>query len=259
MAVRHRSPNYPGVDLENAIESVTTLYGMVKRGEFTLEDATKAWGYTSASGPVRVRMAALRQFGMLSGKRGENPMLSRIGLTFVIRNQSSREYQEALRYAAMNPPLFAKAMETKPNASDNALREWLLMDENFSDEGASRFVEVFRNTIRLAALDDNDVISGLTEDESWLESEDTPMVSTPTNTEHEPISTLVQEAPRLSAEHTRVPLRLLGGSLTVAVELPTSMTERAWEQMISMLNALKPGYVPEADDEHSDRPVASDL
>ena len=203
-------------------------------------------------------MAALRQFGMLEGKKGESPSLSRLGLTFVLRNKSSREYQEALCHAATNPPLFAKAREAKSNASDSALREWLLMDQNFSEEGAGRFVEVFRNTIQLAGMDDIGTISGLEEDESWLESEDAPMAPASTNVDEEPISAPVLEAPRLSMEHTRVPLRLMGGSLTVAVELPDSMTERAWQQMMAMLNALKPGYVPVADDALSDQPAASD-
>ena len=114
MAVRHRSPNYPGVDLEAAIEAASMLYDKVKRGAFTPVDATEAWGYSSASGPVRVKIAALRQFGMLDGKKGENPALSRLGLTFILRNRSSREYQDALRRAATNPPLFAKAKDTKP-------------------------------------------------------------------------------------------------------------------------------------------------
>ncbi len=251
MVVKHRSPNYPGVDLEAAIEAVTTLYSKVRRGEFTQTDAAEAWGYTSTSGPVRIKIAALRQYGMLAGKKGENPALSRTGLTFVIRNKSSHEYLEALRSAAINPPLFAKAREYKPNASDRALREWLLMDENFSDEGASRFVEVFRSTMRLAGLDGDGIISGLEEDESLNESEDSPMVSMHHNSENDPVPSSPQESPRLNPAHTRVPLQLMGGSMVVAVELPNSMTERAWQQMIKMLDALKPGYVPEASDESS--------
>lgn len=253
----HRSPNYPGVDLETGIEAVTALYSKVRKGEFTPADATEAWGYSSASGPVRVRLAALRQFGMLAGKRGENPTLSRLALTFVIRNKSSREYQEALRQAAMNPSLFAKAREAKPNASDSALRAWLLMDENFSDEGAGRFVEVFRSTMRLAGLDGEDGIPRLDEDESSDESwddpgEDSPAIPATPTPAREPGSSSAQEGPLLSSGHTRVPLRLLGGSLTVVVELPDSMTERAWGQMIDMLNALKPGYVLDPDDARSD-------
>ena len=257
MVTKHRSPNYPGFDLEVAIDALAQLYSRVKRNEFTPGDAATAWGYNSTSGPVRVKMAALRQFGLLDGKKGENPKLSRSGLTFVIRNKSSHEYQEALRSAAINPPLFAKAKEAKPNASDNVLREWLLLDENFSDDGASRFVEVFRSTMRLAGLDGDDIISGLENHESLTEGEDVSMISAPINVENEQPLALEHGAPLLSAAHTRVPLKLIGGSLTVAIELPSSMTERAWKQMIDMLNALKPGYVPEAEYEPSDEPAES--
>ena len=54
-----------------------------------------------------------------------------------------------------------------------------------------------------------------------------------------------------SPNHERVPLRLLGGKTTVVLELPIQMSERAWEQMITMLNALKPGYVAEEEDGES--------
>ena len=37
------------------------------------------------------------------------------------------------------------------------------------------------------------------------------------------------------------------------------MTERAWKQMIDMLSALKPGYVPEEIDEPANEPKSSDL
>ena len=80
------------------------------------------------------------------------------------------------------------------------------------------------------------------------------MVSAPANAKQASAKALT----RLSEEHTRVPLRLMGGSLTVAVELPPSMTETAWKQMMAMLNALKPGYVSESDDEPSDEPATSD-
>ena len=50
--------------------------------------------------------------------------------------------------------------------------------------------------------------------------------------------------PKLASDHTRVPLRLMGGSLIVTVELPNQMTEDAWKQMLDILNALKPGYLP---------------
>ena len=102
MVTRQRSPNYPGVDLEEAIEASQTLYQHFQRGEFTLEDAAKAWKYTSVSGPVRVKLAALRQFGLIDGKKGDNPRLSRQALTFALRNRASREYIDATKLACIS-------------------------------------------------------------------------------------------------------------------------------------------------------------
>lgn len=47
------------------------------------------------------------------------------------------------------------------------------------------------------------------------------------------------------SDYVRVPLMLLGGSVLVTLELPSAMTDAAWQQLITMLAALKPGYVPE--------------
>ena len=51
--------------------------------------------------------------------------------------------------------------------------------------------------------------------------------------------------PSISTEHVRVPIQLLGGSTSVVIELPRAMTKKAWQQMISILAALEPGWVPE--------------
>ncbi len=247
MRWRHRSPNYPGIDLEDAIDSVVKLYNSMGRNEFHSEDAIKAWGYSSGSGPVRVRMAALRQFGLLDGRRGESRRVSRTGLIFAMRDPSSPEYQDAIRATAVRPPLFAKARNDMPNASDSSLRQWLLMDEDFSDEGASRFVEVFRSTMRFASLDNIEITSGLEDEAPQNAFEDAPIAPSRgrSHRHHAPPSPAESPLPA----HTRVPLRLMGGSQTVTIELPDSMTERAWQQMMAMLNALKAGYVPTENDE----------
>ena len=246
MRWRHRSPNYPGIDLEDAIDSVVKLYNSMGRNEFDSDDAVKAWGYSSGSGPVRVRMGALRQFGLVDGRRGESRRVSRTGLFFATRDPSSAEYQEALRATAVRPPLFAKARDAMPNASDSSLRQWLLMDEDFSDEGASRFVEVFRSTMRFAGLDNITITSGLEDNALWNAPEDAPLPTSRSHS-HRRHAPPYSPATPLPA-HTRVPLRLMGGTQTVTIELPDSMTEKAWQQMMTMLNALKAGYVPTEND-----------
>lgn len=63
MVLKQRSPNYPGVDLVEAVDLLKKLYPKVQRGEFTPSDAAGPMGYNSVSGPVRRKMAALKQYG----------------------------------------------------------------------------------------------------------------------------------------------------------------------------------------------------
>ena len=175
MVSRQRSPNYPGIDLETAIESVRELYTKnLGRGQFNPIEAANAWGYSGPSGPVRVRLGALRQYGLLDGQRGENPKLSRRALTFALRNQASREYRDALQEAALTPILFREIRDSHPDASDGVLREYLILDRNFTDDGAERLIAVYRATMQLAGLDGGTEISGLQEEDSWPDNETLP-------------------------------------------------------------------------------------
>ena len=53
MASKGRSPNYPRVELNKAIERVGQLYKDFNQGAFTSEDAARTWGYTTVGDAVR--------------------------------------------------------------------------------------------------------------------------------------------------------------------------------------------------------------
>ena len=238
MTMRHRSPNYPGVNLEEAIEAVNALYLKYHTGGFTPTDAGQAWGYNSASGPVRVKLAALRQYGLVEGKKGANPKISRRGQVLVIRTRSSNEYQDEVRQAALSPQLFNDLYENRREDADGALREYLLLEKNFSEDGATRLIDVYHATLNLAQLNRSDALSGLNGDMS--DAEETWEENMPTGPST--VQDLAHHAPRSTQGHTRLPLRLPGG-IEVAIELPPVMPESAWTHMIEVLNILKAGYV----------------
>ena len=240
--VRQRSPNYPGIDLEEALGVISTIYQKEGRAPFSLEVAATGLGYKSLSGPVRVKLAALRQYGLIDQQRRGEFKLTPRALTLILRNAASREYQQALREAAVEPALFNELGETRRSSSAESLRHHLIVDRNFTDDGAKRFIEVFKSTIQLANLEESGNISGYEPDESWLDDEAVMLDQT-------------QSSGRTASQrqeiegHTRVPLRLMGGQTWAAIELPDKMTDKQWTQMLAMLDALKPGYVvvPEED------------
>lgn len=170
MATRQRSPRYPVVDLETALDLLRKLYGKVGRSDFQPAEAAVAWGYNSASGPVRSRIATLRQYGLLEGKRGryaENPRISQRGLSLAGPNQTLRgqEYRNELQEAALTPPLFSEIYNTMPNATDAVFRRHLVVGKGFTEDGARRFMEGYRATIKFSNLDNNAVGSSMEDDE----------------------------------------------------------------------------------------------
>ena len=234
MSSRQRSPNYPGVDLETAIELVKVLYGAVSRGQFTPTDAATAWGYGGPSGPARVRIAALRQYGLLDGQRGENPRLSRRALTFALRNQSSQEYKTSLSEAALTPTIFRELQDTMADATDSVLKEYLIIDRNFTDDGAERVIEVYRATMLLTELDNSADISGLYNDETPVEDKED--ISHPESSPHWTANPVTA---KVTSGSFSIPIPL-DSERIATVTLPMDMSDADWKRLDRILEAYKP-------------------
>lgn len=223
MVVKQRSPNYPGFDLGAAVEAVHNLYPQVQRGEFTVLDAARAWNYNSASGPVRRLMGALRQYGLMEQKKGDNARLTSRAFTLVLRNQASNEYRTALRDAALEPTLFRELYESKrASGANDALRQYLVVERSFTDEGAARFIEVLRATFVLAGISGDDIM-----------------------TRREEVITTRQEEEEMTPppSSNKLVFSLSGGSASIKMELPLPLNEATWTQLTGMMNALKPALV----------------
>ncbi len=228
MVSRQRSPNYPGIGLGTAIDCVKELYAEAGRGQFTANEAATTWGYRGPSGPVRVRIAALRQYGLLDGQRGENPKLSRRALTFILTNPVSREYRNALKEAGLTPDLFQDIQEARPDASDGVLREYLILDKNFTDDGAGRAITVYRETMKLVELDNSDMMSGLEQDETHEECDKETIDSRlPVQRTDAPVGSI------------SIPIPLSGERMATVI-LPIDMQSAEWMTLERILRAYKP-------------------
>ena len=237
--VNKRSPNYPSVSLEEAIQALTELYQGVGRGKFTASDAARAWGYTSTSGPTKRRMSSLRQYGLIEGKKGDTPVVSTRALTLVLRNQASREYQQALREAATSPPLFSELVESMASAAPDALKQNLVVERNFTDEGAGRFINVFKATIALANLSESDNMARQEEDHWDGLNEDE---------EEEPVTPPPPPAAQPGTMTIPIPL---GGDRIGNVVVPIDMSATEWIRFDRVLG----GYRPDEDANVRERPT----
>jgi hypothetical protein len=190
---RERSPNYPGFPLEDAVKNTQQMFKVASRSAVAPVVAVKAWGYTSLNGLSRVRLAALRAYGLIEVEKGGNVKLSRRGLTLSLRSHDSPEYTAAIKEAALTPPIFQDLYETKNGVADEALQHHLVVDRKFSLDGAKRVIEIYRANCEFASLDG----VGYTDD---IEEEfDVP------NTSHPATPTATPAAPAASPVTANVP------------------------------------------------------
>lgn len=228
---KQRSPNYPGVDLAEAVSLASKMYEREKQAPFPIESAAAAWDYKGPSGPVRVRLGALRQYDLISREGRNSSRLTNRALTILLRNEASTEHREALRSAALAPALFKELYETRAEASDESLKHYLIVNCGFTDAGASHAIKAFRGTINAAGLIQPDTKSRLNEDTLSEEEENSPY----THTDSTQASTTTVRTDMLT-----VPLPG-GGSWTI----PQQVTPVQWEQMQTIFNAYKPIVVQE--------------
>lgn len=152
-----RSPSYPSLSLEDAIEAVGKIEGRYRTDKVDRENAAKLIGFSSLSGPANKALAALVAYGLLErAGKGDTRVTERARA--ILHPSSQNERLEGLMAAASSPPLFQKLRERfpstrvppeegilthlnregfNPNSVPQAARAFLRTAEYLEKEGAS--------------------------------------------------------------------------------------------------------------------------
>jgi hypothetical protein len=191
MATKQRSPNYPSIGLDGAVEAVKALYRREGRSAVAPEVAVKAWGFTALSGSARSRLAGVRQYGLIENDPQGRVRLTHRGLTVAVADQSSPEFAREMQDAALAPDIFRELYEDMREASDAALRHHLIVGRKFSEDGARRLIEAFRSTLAVANLDNSGYDGDM---ETLVEADSSPSFSAvglagggPASDRHQPL------------------------------------------------------------------------
>jgi len=172
MAGKLRSPNYPAFGLGQAVEAAGKLWNSEKRTPVSHETAAVALGYKSLSGPARVAIGTLRQFGFID--KAEKGHIRLSDLAVRVLHGSAEERQAALKQAAINPPLFKELAQNHTDASETAIRSYLITKKGFAEDGARKAARAFRDTLKFAKLE----ASGYTANDGGKEPEDMTGIDT---------------------------------------------------------------------------------
>jgi hypothetical protein len=151
-----RSPNYPAVSLGEAIQRVKALWSKEKRTAVPADVAAKAIGYSGLSGPSRSTLGALKKYGLVDSD-DRTVCVSDLALC-ILHPANDGEQLQATQQSALLPELFASLHAAYAQASDDALRSYLITKLDFSESGARQVIKTFRETISLAKLDNPDHI-----------------------------------------------------------------------------------------------------
>lgn len=246
-----RSPSYPGIALDQAIERARQLYNAEGPHWTPITAVAADWGYKSSNtGPFSVAYAALKKFGLLEdeGSGGDRQArLTRLGREVVLAPEPLPHIQEAALTPDIHRDLWAQYGTVLP--SDRNLLYTLHMDRGFTQSGAEDFLRQYKVTVRFARLEELPRSAEPTS-RSEEEMEETREHAAPDPESEPAVDTSGSVSTPVPLETTtRIPLPLLDGS-TVVLEGDFPVTAEAWRQFMGLLSVLEPSIVTASPEDH---------
>jgi hypothetical protein len=149
----HRSPSYPMLGLEDAIESARLIYNEDKRSFTSRAVILKHLGYKDEGSGVGNRaLSALKQYGLLEEQEQSGQFrVSDRAYTILFLSEASEERRAKLCEAALAPTVF-REMWAKygSDASDETLKDYLIRSKNFNPISVVEVVRNYKSTMELA-------------------------------------------------------------------------------------------------------------
>lgn len=148
-----RSPAFPFIDLETAVQRAEKFYGKNQDHDAAPEIAVTFWDYSQKSSGGRQTIAALKQYGLLDVDKNGRVRLSDRGLDVVMPGSPKRN--AAIRAAALSPPEFRELWDAygEKLPETGQLRYDLVRGEKkFNPNSVDDFISNYRATITYAKL-----------------------------------------------------------------------------------------------------------
>jgi hypothetical protein len=155
---KQRSPEHPGISLQEAVERAQVFYGHEVFNYAPVNVAKKHWGYGELSSSGMRILAALLHYGLFEeegGGKGRRVRLTALGKAILLdKREDSTERDDALRKAALNPVIFATLWKKWGPAlpSDANMEFELVQNFKFNPDSVRPFIKDFKATIAFAKL-----------------------------------------------------------------------------------------------------------
>jgi hypothetical protein len=250
---RGRSPAYPGIDLETAVQRAGQLYDRERLYASPVETVAQHWGYKSLNGPASVAISALKKFGLVVDEGSGSDRKVRVTdlAIEILQNPSGEARKAAKKEAALSPTIHRELWEQYGPVlpSDASLRWELTRGRGFTDTGADEFIPEYRATMQFAELAEAELSEALahtpTAEESPSQQEEYERPASVTSLSEVPTrdADAGRTRDRASTTYT-IPLPKNAGVVELSAKFP--LTESEWKYFMTLLEALKPGLVDDS-------------
>jgi hypothetical protein len=172
--VKDRSPSFPFITLERALERASQFYAEERRGVAPFTRAVMHWKYSEASSGGLQTVAALKSYGLLneSGGTGKERQLqlSELALRIVLDKrpdeEAGGERLALIRRAALSPSVSAEVHSKWPDhlPSPTTLNHYLVIEKKFNEASVGTVIKILLENQAFAKLD-GQVIQSAEDDE----------------------------------------------------------------------------------------------
>lgn len=159
---KQRSPSYPGITLQDAIERAKQFHKKEGKYEALVPTALTHWGYSTKSSGGLVAVAALKAYGLMEDKGGgtdRKVFLTPVGLNIVMDERSvSPDRDRAIRDAALMPKVMADLWERYGTdlPSNDTLRHYLRVEREFTENAVNEVIKIYVANMEFAKLNSAD-------------------------------------------------------------------------------------------------------
>jgi hypothetical protein len=145
---RVRSPGYPSISLDQAIEIVGKIYTADRTNGIDRDAAVRDMGYSGITGASGKMLANLLHYGLIE-KAGKGGVKVSSLAVDILHPENEATKKAALYRSAFEPSLFSELRSKFKDgtASENAIRSYL-MREGFSDVAVGPAISSFLETSR---------------------------------------------------------------------------------------------------------------
>ena len=158
---KERSPRFPFVPLRAALNQLEKVHQAIEAsgGEATIQRlaAIQALGYEKPNGKVHRLIAAMRGYGLLATLQKDKPVfvVTPLGKRLLKSPQARANgpWLAAAREAVLTPPLFRRLWNRARDLDRDQLVE-MLLQRDFTEQGAEKAAAVFTRNRQIAGLDD---------------------------------------------------------------------------------------------------------